>query len=83
MVYAVHRDCGLLRVGCRTRNRQPVLQAEDYLFRPGLSAAYSTPAQLDLPILHQPRSTQLGRQDYVLVRGRRALHHGWPLLLPA
>lgn len=40
----------------------------DDLISPCLPAAHSSHAELGIPIFHQPRSAQLGRQSHVLVR---------------
>lgn len=50
---------------------------------PSLPATHRTHAFFGLSILHQPGSAQLGRQDHVPLRWRRAFHHRWTVLDPA
>ena len=47
-----------------------------------LTSNCSTSSLIGLSILHQPRSTQLGRESHVSLRRSRSVHPTWSLLCP-
>ena len=68
-------------MGRRSGSPSSNYPAEDNQLYAYLPAAHSSYAQLGIPILHQPRSTQFRRKGYVLVCRCRAFHLDWPLFL--